>query len=348
MEYQEILDRMNEKFEELAGYLPDRASDAGIRMRLLAGELYSLSTEAERIQQQMFPDTASGAYLDLHAQQRGLSRIEGEKASGLVVFRLDMPAEHDMTIPQGTVCSNADGSLRYVTVEDAVIPRNDTYKMVECIAQHSGTQYNIARNQVKVIVTYFAVGMEITNASSFIGGTDDESDEQLRARILDNCRNVPNGANQAYYARLASSVDGIQSASVNASVPAGGIVVYVGGRGNIPTDEAFQNVSTLLQANCPFGISLSVRKAEAVTVNVTVTVQVRSGYETNAVTGGVGVAIQNFFRDLSVGEDVKLAALGKAIYETDGVENYAFSGMQDVAISQQQLAKCGSVSVSAA
>ena len=54
--YNEILERMNDKFEELSGYSPDRASDIGIRIKLLAGELYSLCTEIDGIKKQMFPN----------------------------------------------------------------------------------------------------------------------------------------------------------------------------------------------------------------------------------------------------------------------------------------------------
>ena len=41
--YEEILGRMQGTFEELAGYPADDASDIGIRLRVLAGEVYSLT-----------------------------------------------------------------------------------------------------------------------------------------------------------------------------------------------------------------------------------------------------------------------------------------------------------------
>ena len=51
--YSQILDRMNNKFTELSGYSPENASDASIKMKLLAGELYSLCTEIDRIKLQI-------------------------------------------------------------------------------------------------------------------------------------------------------------------------------------------------------------------------------------------------------------------------------------------------------
>ncbi len=342
--YNEILTRMNDKFEELSGYSPERVSDIGIRLKLLAGEIYSLCTEIDGIKKQMLPHTATGEYLDRHAAQRGLSRIKGNKATGFVVFSLDTPLDHDITIPQGTVCSNADGSLRYVTINDDTIPRETSYKLIECEAQDSGERYNLGRGNVTVIMTYFSVGLSITNATSFIGGTNDESDEELRERIADSYLNTPNGANEEFYIDLAKSADGIQSATVT-KTSAGNITVCVGGMGDVPCNSDYENVRTLLNTHRPFGINLTVTRPELVTVNVTAEIDIKSGYNANEVIANVRIAITDFFNRLAVGENVKLAALGKTLYETDGVDNYAFVNMTNTTIAASQLAKLGTVSV---
>ena len=344
--YNEILTRMTDKFEDMAGFTPDRASDIEIRLKVLAGEIYSLCTEIDGIKKQMFPHTATGEYLDRHAHQRGLSRIKGNKATGFVVFRLDTPLDHDITIPCGTVCSNSDGSLRYVTINDDTIPRESSYKLIECEAVDSGERYNVGRGTVGVIMTYFSVGISITNSTSFIGGTDDESDDELRERIANSYLNTPNGANEAYYISLAKSVDGIQSATVT-NTSAGNITICVGGKGNIPSDTEYQNVRLVLNRHRPFGMNLSVTRPELVTVNVTAEIDIKSGYNANEVIANVQISLTKFFNKLSVGESVKLAALGKTLYETDGVDNYTFVGMTNTTVSAGQLAKLGTVTVTA-
>ena len=42
MTYDEILQAMTEEFTGLAGFSPDGASDIGIRMKVLAAQLYEL------------------------------------------------------------------------------------------------------------------------------------------------------------------------------------------------------------------------------------------------------------------------------------------------------------------
>ena len=44
--YESIVQRMQEEFEKQAGFVPDDASDIGIRMKVLAGELFSCYTRS--------------------------------------------------------------------------------------------------------------------------------------------------------------------------------------------------------------------------------------------------------------------------------------------------------------
>ena len=72
--YEEILGRMQGTFEELAGYPADDASDIGIRLRVLAGEVYSLTAAMDWLEQQFFAQTAQDEQLDLRAQEHGIQR----------------------------------------------------------------------------------------------------------------------------------------------------------------------------------------------------------------------------------------------------------------------------------
>ena len=62
--YDAILARMKEKFQELSGFSADDASDVGIRMKVLAGEVFSLWNGLEWLKRQAFPATAMGEYLE--------------------------------------------------------------------------------------------------------------------------------------------------------------------------------------------------------------------------------------------------------------------------------------------
>ena len=344
--YNEILERMSGKFTELSGFEPDSASDIGIRLRVLAGELFSLGTELEWIKKQMFPNTASGEMLDLHALQRGLERQRGAKAKGTIAFTLDMPVEFDVTVPAGTICTNDEGSLNYITCREYTIRRGSTVLMAECEAEKSGTIYNTGIGKVKTIVTYFSVGLSISNSTSFTGGTDDEDGEAFRKRIMESYRLSPDGVNAAYFESLACGVDGIQSAKAYgvANEP-GQVIVVLGGRGAVPETEAFTQASALLQSAKPIGINMLAVNCGLNTVNVSVSIKAGEGYTFSGIADNVRDRIRRFFSELSVGEDVLLSALGKAILEVSGVENYVFDSMSDTTVTNAEMAKLGTLTV---
>ena len=103
--YDEILLQMKDTYEEMTGSDADEVSDAGIMMRLLAGELFSLNADIDWLKRAMFISTAQGEALELHARQRGIERRTGSKAVGTILVRVDSPLEYDVVIPRGTVFS---------------------------------------------------------------------------------------------------------------------------------------------------------------------------------------------------------------------------------------------------
>ena len=274
--YDEFLTRMNNTFTEKSGLNADEAGDIGMRFEVLAGELYSLACEFEWIRRQAFPNTAAGEYLDYYAQQRGLSRRKGQKAKGGVTFLLDTPLEFNLVIPEGTVCTNLDGSLNYVTVSEITIPRGQDYVFASVRAEDSGERYNAGRNSITTIVTYFSVGISIAASSNLWGGTDDEDDESLRARIMESMRNTPNSLNGAYYENTAMSIDGVYSAKAYRDTnQSGRVIVTIGGRGAVPEQSVVSAVQTAMITKTPMGISVLVQAATAQQITLSLEISVK-------------------------------------------------------------------------
>ena len=53
--YDEILSRMENAYKEKTDVIPDENSDTGIKLRVLAGEIFNMGTELEWFKRQMFP-----------------------------------------------------------------------------------------------------------------------------------------------------------------------------------------------------------------------------------------------------------------------------------------------------
>lgn len=72
--YDEIYNKMRSEFEVRSRFDFDEKSDADIRIRVLAGEIFNAMTSIEWLKRQMFVATATGEYLDYFASQRGIER----------------------------------------------------------------------------------------------------------------------------------------------------------------------------------------------------------------------------------------------------------------------------------
>lgn len=323
--YSEILDRMNTEFEKNAGYVPDDASDIGIRMKTLAGEIFSLKSSLDFLKRQMFPTTAAGEYLDKHAEMRGLKRKPSIKASGKLMFYVERPLSYSFTIPEGTVCSVSDGSLRFVTDEDTILPANESFVMVAAHAENGGSEYNIPSNSVTSIVTYFSEAISVNNSTVFSGGAEGESDEALRERITESYYNPSNGDNEEYYRKVALDVDGVYSVGIKPLAQGTGTVgVYVAGHAGGCSSEVVSAVQQEMDNKKGINITVLVENAALTGVVIKLSISVREGYYADDVSNNVKEAIVEYFKNLCVGDAVKYCEIGEVIYHVDGVENYFF------------------------
>ena len=158
----------------------------GLRMRVLAGELYRLEASLDWLERQAFPQTASGEQLDLHGAQRGVTRGEAEKATGVVSFSRYLPLSFDLVVPKGTVCATSgEPVVEYQTTEDAVLVSGQLTVGIPVEAVVAGASGNAAAGYVTTLVNA-PVGINYAaNETAITGGKDPEDDEAYRARVLE-------------------------------------------------------------------------------------------------------------------------------------------------------------------
>lgn len=111
MKFEEIYTHMAAEYKTLAGVEPEDAADVSIRLKVLAGELYTVLCAAESLKLNCFPQTAAGEALDLHAEERGLVRKDAVKSVGTLTFSRRTALSYAAEIPAGTVCA-ASGEKR--------------------------------------------------------------------------------------------------------------------------------------------------------------------------------------------------------------------------------------------
>ena len=342
----EIYREMLACFGEETGLEPREGTYLSARMYALAAQVYALYVQADWVARQAFPQTAEGEYLDYHAQLRSLERKPALPAQGTVRFTAGEAAQSDRSIPEGTVCMTA-GLVRFATTQAAVLPAGELTVDVPVQALEPGTAGNVsAQTVVSMAVAPMGIA-SCTNPQAFAGGADGEGDEELRARILDTFRRLPNGANAAFYEQGALSFDQVAAATV---IPKprglGSVDVIVSTLAGTPGEELLEQLQDYFEQRREIAVDVQVKAPTPVTVNVAVQVKAKGGWDKTQVLDQVEEALEGWFDGKLLGQDVLLAQLGSLIYGCDGVENYAVSApAADLAVDADELPVLGTLSV---
>lgn len=129
--------------------------------------------------------TATGDDLDLLVIDRGIERQEGVRATGYLTFRTSVPVTVAITIPSGTLVSGTgldESRVFFETTQSGTIDIGYTSTTVTAQGQNTGTNYNVPEYSINTMSVYIAGVARVENTAAFSGGTDEESDDDLRER----------------------------------------------------------------------------------------------------------------------------------------------------------------------
>lgn len=331
--FDSLWQRLAREYEQESGQGIREASDTGLRLKVLAGELYRLSQQQEWLRRQAFPQTATGDWLDRHGEARGVFRSGGSKAQGTLRFSRYLPLSFDYSIPKGTLCcSSGDGAVQVETLQEAVIQAGALSVDVPAQAVESGSGGNLASGTVTTLLDALTGVNFLTNPQPFTGGSDAEGDELYRARILKAYAMVPTGSNAAWYRDAALSYDGITAAqAVPRANGAGTVALYLWGEGAEPSAGLLARVEEELSAQKDIGVTLTVAAASSTAVNVYARVKYADGADTDSAQERLQQSLNLYFAGKEVGEGVPLAEISRVILDTLPVIRLEYpSSMRDV------------------
>ncbi len=322
--FNDVYSRMMENYRNLTGYTPSEESDVAIRIRLLAGEIVACQMNLDFLKNQAFIETATGEYLDYHGGLRGLTRKSSIKAKGEVTFTLAEELTYQVVIPKGTlIASLGADAVTFETDAQAIINTGQTSVTVACTALQGGRKGNVKAGTVNVMVDTVSDVSAVNNKNNFTGGADTESDQSFRRRITDSVINVSNGTNQAYYKKLAESVDGVSSAGV---IPlgrgAGTVDVYICSYGEEASDELIAKVQSLMDEKREINSDVKVYSAKPYGIIFNLSIDIKTGYDFDTVAEQCRQAIRDYVYSLKVGDYFRSADYCDKIYHIDGVLNY--------------------------
>ena len=316
-----------------------------------------------QVQRQAFIQTAVGEALDDLAVIAGLTRYPASAAVRLGVF--------NQAVPLGSRFSTANGAD---SINFSVTAATDTANEYRLTAETPGS---IGNDYTGAILPITAIpgltSAQITDI--LIPGDDEETDDELRTRLITALNQRPFGGNIASYRENILGLDGVGAVQIYPVWNGGGTVkCSILGADFAPASaelvESVQNAvdpppnQGLGLGLAPIGAKVTIAAPQAVTVNVSAALTLAPGTSVGQVQSPVEAAVGEYLLSvrqgwgdssdgLSYSANVYLSRVTAAIVQVSGVVNATNvqlnGGTADLILTQtgesQQVPVLGTVSL---
>lgn len=204
-----------------------RYSNLNILGAALAGLAHLQYAYLDYISRQAVPYTAQDEYLEAWAAFKNLARELPTSASGTVTFS----GTNGTLLPSGSSITRADGKT-FTTTSDGTVSSGVVTVAAQADPDPNGETGAWGNMDVGTALTLgtSVAGINSTGsvATAFTGGSDLESDDSLRERMLNAFQNPSHGGSAADYVTWAREVAGVTRAWCPTSTMGPGTVqVYV-------------------------------------------------------------------------------------------------------------------------
>lgn len=327
---------------------------------LIASEL--LEYYAPRLIQMMFPQGAEGEYLDLWATVAGVRR----KAATYATVVLHITGVPGTEIPADTVFTTAsvdgEASIEFVVDSDYEIDENgECY--VNVVAAEAGASSNLSAGVITVMSEPISGVESVTNPDRASGGTDEETDEDLRERVMAAFEKNDESyiGNDADYKRWAESVDGMGTAIVISEWegPETVKIVCINANGEAASQSLLDAVYNLimspdapLERLAPPNVILTVAAPEFVGISYGVTVELAYGFAADTVQANFQEALEAYYKTISDAGEVKYTKVCSLLSACSGVDDFADLTMNgdtlNIAVSREEYPETISITITTA
>lgn len=279
---------------------------------------------------QIFPDTATGVYLDKAAALYGVSPRKGALGSSTYIRVSANPG----TVYDTSVTFVNKNGIRF-QVDEALTVEESGYGYVKVRSINAGYSTNVPPNSITNVSPQPQGHIECTNEYYAIGGRDSEDDETFRIRIKNNL-NILSKNTIEYWTQTLSNIDDRVLKVMSAGLDEKGIYnLYVVSQNGIFFTE--EELDTLLEsAQGYFGISELNIEGKVVGIGIKnidwfyvgsergldFRVQLQPDYDVSTVRQNIQVNLTKYldFRFWTPGKIVEWDDLLDIVKKTDGVK----------------------------
>lgn len=300
------------------------ATEIYARCSVMALAVAMMMQGIRHVEHQIFPDSADSDILERHAGVYGLARLDPVAATSGVV---ELTGVNGTVVASGLTLSHEDGT-EFVTTSGGTIASGVLAVNIDAV-----TLGTLGNKQIDDELTVQSPPVGVDSAATIttgpFGGSDEESDARLAARVITRMKAGFAGGTHTDYEQWAAAVDGVLEAhTLERRLGPGtvSVAVYVtGGGGYRQAAGAGIRVQVLnaIEAERPVCAEVDVPAVTEVPVNITISnLSVTPGYDEDEVQTEVEEAIEAFIYSLETGDTLVLKQLGRAIATVTGVYDF--------------------------
>lgn len=203
----EIIDRV---VADITNRLPGveasvmRRSLLGIIGRAEGGVAHLLYGYIDWVARQVIPDTAESEFLERWANIWNIQRKPADFATGSFMFTV-VPGSK---ILAGTIIQRGD-DIQYTALSDSTVVGTVATVSVRAVLPGSGANALAGERATLLSPVAGVQSNGIVAAGGLVNGSDEESDDRLRERLLERIQNPPQGGALADYVQWGLEVPGV-------------------------------------------------------------------------------------------------------------------------------------------
>lgn len=344
-----IMAESKAKLESLLGRALQPAQVEQIMLQYIVYREALLTNRFNAGMRQMLYQFSTAPVLDYIAALVAVERLPASSAGCTVRFNL--VEGHGYTlIPEGTRVSTSDGATIFRILDDITVPDTIHGVEVKVLAETAGRGANgYAPGVVNKILDPVAFVSTVANIDATGGGSDSESDDQLRARIKlapSQYSSAGSRASYKFYAKSANTL--ITDVSINSHTP--GTVLIVPLTDAIDTPE--QVLVDVYAACSPEDVrpltdtiivSAPTRKDYTIQVDITL-------YEVadaNSAKTGIIAALEGYAagKTGTLGQDIIRSHIAQICRIGDVYDVDIKTPAENIVVSDEQFARCTEIVV---
>jgi uncharacterized phage protein gp47/JayE len=235
-----------------------------------------------------------------------------------------------------TASVNDQPSVDYVTLEAATITESGSVKVVvECT--QAGIGGNAPENTIILVSSRLTGITAVTNEEPLTGGTEEEDDESLIARIVefDRTQSESYVGNASDYKRWALSVPGVGSANVIPAQDDSGLVTIIitDSNGAPATEQLCNSVYNYImkpdspsERLAPVNASLAVNPPATMQIYIKATVELTDEFTIESVKAAYAAQLALYLPVAMSEGEIKYSRVAAALASVDGAND--FSGLE--------------------